>query len=389
MNTSVPKIYIPRAIESKIKGSTKFVPVIAMMGPRQSGKTTLAKHLFPDYLYVNLEFPDIRLMAENDPRFFLSQSKHMIIDEIQRIPDLFSYIQGLVDEDDERKYILTGSNNFKLLHSISQSLAGRVSFFTILPFSIEEVRKANIFSTDLYENIFRGWYPRVVALHNNPEEWYQGYIQTYLEKDVRDMSSIHMIEQFYTFLQVLATHAGNALNYTTVAKEVGVSPNTIRGWISILEASYIVYKLRPYHSNIKKRLVKSSKIYFYDTGLLCSLLSIKNKEDLSAHPFIGALFENFIVSEYIKKQSIDDSIGNLFYFRDVNGNEVDLILNSGKTFSLFEIKLGKVFKTEFLKGINFFNKEVKLSESSSIIYGGDISHKVKDINLISWKDVIN
>lgn len=380
--------YIPRIIESKIKDSVNLVPVIAMTGPRQSGKTTLAKHLFPNYLYVNLEFPDVRLMAENDPRFFLSQAKHMIIDEIQRLPDLFSYIQGLVDEDDSRKFVLTGSNNFKLLHFISQSLAGRVSFFTILPFSIEEIRQAKIPHSDLYENIFKGWYPRVIALHNNPFEWYQGYIQTYLEKDVRDTSSIHMMEQFYTFLQVLATHAGNALNYSTIAKEVGISPNTVRGWISILETSYIVYRLQPYHSNIKKRLVKSSKIYFYDTGLLCSLLSIKNKEHLSTHPFVGALFENFIISEYIKKQSLDGNISNLFYYRDVNGNEVDLVLKIGNVCSLFEIKLNKVFKTEFLRGINFFNKEVKLSESSSVIYGGDISHKIRDINLISWKDII-
>ena len=380
--------YIPRIIESRIKDSIDLVPVIAMTGPRQSGKTTLAKHLFPDYLYANLEFPDVRLMAESDPRSFLSQSSHMIIDEIQRLPDLFSYIQGLVDEDDRRKYVLTGSNNFKLLQSISQSLAGRVSFFTILPFSIEEIRKAKIPHPDLYKNIFKGWYPRVIALHNNPVEWYQGYIQTYLEKDVRDTSSIYMIEQFYTFLQVLATHAGNALNYSTLAKEVGVSPNTIRGWISILETSYIVYRLPPYHSNIKKRLVKSSKIYFYDTGLLCSLLSIKDEEHLRAHPFVGALFENFIVSEYIKKQSLDGTINNLFYYRDVNGNEVDLVLNTGSGWSLFEIKLNKIFKTEFLRGINFFNKEVKPSESASVIYGGEVSHKIGEMNLISWKDII-
>lgn len=381
------KTYIPRSSETDIRDAAQSMPVIVMTGPRQSGKTTLAKHIFPDYLYANLEFPDVRTFAEQDPRGFLSQSKTMIIDEIQRLPDLFSYIQGLVDEDTSRKYILTGSNNFALLHTISQSLAGRVALFTILPFSIEELRQTALLPSDLSTTMFQGWYPRVIADHTNPREWYQGYIQTYLERDVRDTSAIHMMEQFYTFLRVLASRAGSILNYSEIGKEVGVASNTIRGWLSILQASYIIYTLTPYHVNVKKRLVKSPKIYFYDIGLLCSLLGIMEKDDVLQYPNAGALFENFVISEYVKDQALHGRTHTLTFYRDHAGVEVDLVLEQGNSLQLFEIKLHKTFSSDFLRGMKIFRDEINANSSLSVVYGGEVSQKVSDGNLIAWRNV--
>lgn len=359
-----------------------------MTGPRQSGKTTLAKHVFPEYLYANLEFPDVRIFAEQDPRGFLSQSNSMIIDEIQRLPDLFSYIQGLVDEDPSRKYVLTGSNNFALLHTVSQSLAGRAALFAVLPFSMGELRQAGLLSPDLPTAIFNGWYPRVIVEHNDPWQWYQGYIQTYLERDVRDVSSIHMIEQFYTFLRVLASRAGSILNYAEIGKEVGVASNTIRGWLSILEASYIVYALPPYHANVKKRLVKSPKIYFYDVGLLCCLLGIVQKEQVLQHPKIGALFENFVISEYMKERALRGRTHALTFYRDHAGVEVDLVSEEGGNLQVFEIKLHKTFSSDFLRGMKTFRDEIAPSASLSLVYGGEVSQQLSDGRLVAWKDIV-
>lgn len=381
------KSYIPRSIEGDVRISAQKMPVIVMTGPRQSGKTTLAKHIFPEYVYANLEFPDVRRFAEQDPRGFLLQSNTMIIDEIQRLPDLFSYIQGLVDEDSSRKYVLTGSNNFSLLHTISQSLAGRAALFTVLPFSIQEVRSAALLPPDLPTAILRGWYPRVVADENHPQEWYQGYIQTYLERDVRDTSSIYMMEQFYMFLRVLASRSGSIVNYAELGKEVGVASNTIRGWLSILQASYIVYMLPPYHANVKKRLVKSPKVYFYDTGLLCSLLGITRKEDVLQHPNAGVIFETFVISEYMKQQAREGRMHALTFYRDHAGLEVDLVSEQGKSLYLFEIKLHKTFSSEFLRNMKVFMQDIASDASMAVIYGGDISQQLTNATLVSWKDI--
>ncbi|MDA1169136.1 MAG: ATP-binding protein [bacterium] len=379
--------YIPRSIEADVRASAQKMPIIVMTGPRQSGKTTLAKRIFPEYMYANLEFPDVRLFAEQDPRGFLTQSKTMIIDEIQRLPDLFSYIQGFVDEDPSQKYILTGSNNFALMHTISQSLAGRAALFTILPFSIEELRRVALLSSDLPTAMFQGWYPRVIAEQNNPREWYQGYIQTYLERDVRDTSAIHMMELFYVFLRVLANRTGSLLNYAEIGKEVGVSSNTIRGWLSILQASYIVYTLPPYHTNTKKRLVKSSKVYFYDVGLLCSLLGIIEKGDVLQHPNAGALFENFVISEYMKEQALYGRMHTLMFYRDHAGVEVDLVREEGASLALFEIKLHKTFSSDFLRGMKLLQHDITTASSLSVVYGGEVSQKLSEGTLVAWKDI--
>lgn len=381
------KTYIPRLLENNIKISAKTMPVIVMTGPRQSGKTTLAKHLFPNFLYANLEFPDVRLFAEKDPRGFLEQSSTMIIDEIQRAPELFSYIQGIVDEDSNRKYILTGSNNFALMHTVSQSLAGRVGIFSVFPFSLAELRRAGKLSDSLSRTLFQGFYPRIIADGNDPVSWYQGYIQTYLERDVRDMSAIHMIERFYTFLRIIAMRAGGVVNYATIATEVGVAPNTIRGWITILEASYIIKLLQPYHTNTKKRLTKSPKLYFCDTGLLCSLIGILDEKDITHHPHAGFIFENFVIAEYFKDERIAGRDHGLYFYRDHDGNEVDLVSEQGRELNIYEIKLSKTFSSDFVRNLNFFDDNIKPVQRKSVIYGGDISQKIGGVSLISWKDL--
>lgn len=311
----------------------------------------------------------------------------MIIDEIQRIPELFSYIQGLVDEDSKRKYILTGSNNFSLMHTVSQSLAGRVGIFSVFPFSLTELRQVGKVPDTLSHTIFQGFYPRVVADGNNPIAWYQGYIQTYLERDVRDMSAIHMIERFYAFLRIIAMRTGSIINYTSIANEVGVAANTIRGWVSILEASYIITLLQPYHINTKKRLIKSPKLYFCDTGLLCSLLGILDSKDVKTHSLEGFIFENFVVSEYLKNEKNSGINHSLYFYRDHAGNEVDLISEKSEELNAYEIKLSKVFSPDFLKCIKFFDSEIKSLNTKSVIYGGDISQNIENAKLISWKDI--
>ena len=283
----------------------------------------------------------------------------MVIDEIQRVPELFSYIQGLVDEDTSRKYVLTGSNNFARMHTVSQSLAGRVGIFHIPPFSLPELRSVSKLSSSLFETMFNGFYPRVIAGCSDPVEWYRAYIQTYLERDIRDIASVHMLDRFYIFLRIIATRSGSILNYTTIASEVGVVANTIRGWVSILEASYIIYILQPYSTNTKKRMTKSPKIYFYDTGLLCSLLSISNAEEIKNHPLAGYIFENFVTLEYVKNEKLNGHDHNLCFFRDAVGNEVDLVKEDGLNVILNEIKLHKTFSKEYVKGINFFNENIK------------------------------
>lgn len=377
--------YIKRAIEADILRLSHKMPVIIITGPRQSGKTTLVKHLFKDFLYVNLEYPDIRDTAQKDPRQFLNQSETMIIDEVQRVPDLISYIQGFVDENSNKKYILTGSNNFALMNNVSQSLAGRASIFTLLPFSFYELENTEFAMQNLNEIIFNGWYPRVRINHNNPLDWYKEYIQTYLERDVRAMGAVHMIEQFYNFLRICALRVGGTINYAGISREVGASANTIRGWISILEASYIVYTLPPYHKNHKNRITKSSKLYFYDTGLLCSLLSITKKEDISQSHLFGQIFENFIIAEYIKNEAIANRQHSLYFYRDEYGNEVDIVKEIGEKLDIIEIKSNKTFSSIFVKGLNYFENQVLKSNSKNLIYGGDNTMVVDNVNIISWK----
>lgn len=378
--------YIHRKIEGRIIEAAKMIPVIGVVGPRQSGKTTLVKNLFPDFLYVNLEFPDDRAFALRDPRGFLSQSTNMIIDEIQQAPELFSFIQGFVDQDKDRKYVLTGSNNFALLEKVSQSLAGRIALFTVLPFSLSELPKGRVAESNTVQ--FNGFYPRVVVENNNPVEWYQGYIQTYLERDVRQITSIHLMDQFYRFIKILATRTGSVVNFSTLAAETGVSVNTVRGWFSVLVTSYIIYTVSPYFTNIKKRLVKSSRFYFYDTGILCALLGIRSAHALDSHALGGQIFENFIVSEIVKGEYIRHQSHTLFYYRDHDGLEVDLVREHENHLELFEIKRSKIYKSHFSDPMSVLGKLLSNVSKKNVVYGGEQTMHDQATRILSWREIV-
>ena len=378
--------YKHRISENRVKESGNAYPVISITGPRQSGKTTLSKHVFPDYVYTNLEYVDVRVFAETDPRGFLLQSKNMIIDEAQKVPDLFSYIQAISDEHTNNRYVVTGSNNFLLNRKIKQSLAGRVSNYTILPFTFDEIGEY-IKKEDLQTVLYNGFYPRVLVDQFAPNEWYKEYINTYLQKDVQDILNVKDMNVFYKFIQVLATMSGNLLNYRQLASEVDVSINTIKSWLSILEQSYIVFLLQPYDNNLKKTLIKTPKIYFYDVGLLSVLLKLNTKQDVSKSLFFGQLFENLIIAEFQKRNLMQKGNSVLYYYRDYSNKEIDLMVIDGNTVDLYEIKSSKVYDKKFSDNIRSFDKGVGVIKSMNIVYGGDISMKDMDVDVVSWRRV--
>jgi uncharacterized protein len=380
---------IKRVIEDKIKQLAGKFPVISVTGPRQSGKTTLIKSMFPDLHYESLEDPDTRLFALSDPRKFLDSEKKMIIDEIQRVPDLFSYIQTNTDKTNiNGQYIISGSQSFLLNQHISQSLAGRVAIFNLLPLSLIELREHRL-EINKYENlIYQGFYPRLYDRNIDPSDFYPNYIQTYLERDVRLLQNIHDLTLFVRFLKLCAGRTGQLLNMNSLANDCGVSPNTVKSWISVLEASYIIFLLQPHFKNFSKRLVKMPKLYFIDTGLACSLLGIQSGNQLSTHYLRGVLFENFIISEFIKTRLNDGLKNNCYFWRDNKGIEIDCLIENGDTITPVEIKSGNTFNEDFFRYLNSWNKlSGNSSANSYIIYGGDSSRETKDGKLLSWNDL--
>ncbi len=378
---------IDRILQKKLQDFKNYMPVATLTGPRQSGKTTLVKETFPEYRYMNLEKPNIRQMALEDPINFISlinNEKGMIIDEAQYAPDLFSYIQSLVDEKKKAKFILTGSQNFLLSAQISQSLAGRVRILTLLPLSMQELSMSNYDLLSVESHIWTGGYPSVYARGVDIEDWYLDYIQTYVERDVRQIINIHSLNQFQVFLKLCAGRIGQLLNYTALANEVGVKDTTIRQWIGLLEASYVLYTLKPYYNNFGKRLIKSPKIYFYDTGLACSLLDIKNEHQLESHYLKGGLFENLIINEIIKNYTNYGKRPSIYYWRESNGVEIDLLIEKGAKLIPIEIKATKTTKMNFFKNIKLFCKTSKTAtEYGHVIYGGDENLN----NFISWRKI--
>jgi predicted AAA+ superfamily ATPase len=375
-------VYIKRLLEDKIRNGAKSFPVIALIGPRQAGKTTLAKNIFTDYLYVNLELPETRQFAKNDPKTFLLQSKKMIIDEIQNVPKLFSYIQVLVDEDKEKKFVISGSSNFNLLKKVSQSLAGRVGLFDVLPFSLlelKDINKNNEISDFLIKD---GLFPRVVIGESDANIWYQSYIQTYIEKDVRLLSDIELLDKFYVFIKSLSMRVGGVLNYTNISQEVGVAVNTIKKWVKILEASFIIYLLKPYTGSRKGQIIKSPKVFFCDTGLLCSLLGITDAEELRSDHNFGNIFENFVIMETVKYNNLNN-YSRLFFYRNSEGKEIDLIIENTKNLSLIEIKTSNITKTEFTQSIENVEKKIKGVTDKSIFYRGKENYALDKVNYIS------
>ena len=379
---------IKRVIKDKIIQLAEKFPVISVTGPRQSGKTTLIKSIFPDYCYESLEDPDTRLFAINDPRKFLNVEKKMIIDEIQRAPELFSYMQSNTDKTNiNGQFIISGSQSFLLNQHFSQSLAGSVAILNLMPLSLFELMDHGIPVSGYEKLIYQGFYPRLYDRNIEPVDFYPNYIQTYIERDVRLLQNIHDLTLFIRFLKLCAGRIGQLLNINSLANDCGVSPNTAKSWVSVLGASFIIFLLQPHFKNFNKRLVKMPKLYFIDTGLASSLLEIQSENQLSTHYLRGALFENFIISEFIKTRLNHGLRNNCYFWRDNKGMEIDCIIESGNRLTPIEIKSGNTFNQDFFRNLNYWNKlSGNPVKSSYVIYGGDSYQDTKDGTLLSWKD---
>lgn len=363
---------------------SKF-PGVFITGPRQSGKTTLAKMAFPDLPYTSLEDLDIRIVAESDPRGFLAQfPEGAILDEVQRAPDLFSYLQGIMDKD-QSFFVLTGSHNFLLSQNINQSLAGRVGIVQLLPLSLQEMEISRIMPANRYDAMFRGGYPRLHLKNIDTDEFFNSYLLTYIERDVRQLSNIGDLGSFERFLRLCATRAGQMVNFSSLAADAGISVNTAKNWISVMEASYLVYLLQPYYSNISKKLVKSPKLYFYDTGLLCFLLNIKKAGDLQMHPMNGNIFENLVINEFLKNKYHNKAGYDLYYWRDHAGHETDLLL-SGTNGELLpcEIKITETFRPDYRKNLKYF-ASLYNTDDSMVITGREDTNTPIGPGIFSWK----
>ncbi len=379
---------IARTIQQKIENLASKFPVITLTGPRQSGKSTLLRHAFPDYQYVSLENLDVRTFATEDPHGFLkTYPRHVIIDEAQRVPTLFSYIQTHVDEVDEPGlYILSGSHNFLLMETVNQSLAGRTAILKLLPFSHDEKVSGGILPSTIDEEIFYGGYPRIFDKNISPTDYYPFYLQTYVERDVRMMKNIGDLSAFIRFLKLCAGRIGQLLNLSSLANDCGISVPTASSWLSLLEASYICHLLRPDWNNFSKRLVKTPKLYFYDTGLACSLLDISSPSQLATHYLRGGLFENLVITNFLKRAWNKGYEADLRFWRDSQGNEVDLLLYDGSTHpTAYEIKSGATFNTDFFSGLT---KWASLSDtpttSLNVIYSGKDTLTTSKGTLLAW-----
>ncbi len=362
------------------------MPIISITGPRQSGKTTLSKICFPDYDYVNLESPETRQAAEEDPKAFLrAHKKGLIIDEAQRMPDLFSYLQVISDEKGTPgEYIITGSQNFLLRQTISQSLAGRVFVSHLLPFSLQELRHAGLLPENPNEALLKGFYPRLYDKDIEPALFYPSYNQTYLERDIAGLVNATNINAFRKFMELLAGRAGQLINFSALSIEVGADHKTIQSWCSLLEAGFMIFFLRPFHKNYSKRIVKSPKVYFYDTGLACSLLGIKSAEDVAKHWARGALFENMIVADCIKGFYNKGQRPPVYFWRDSKGLEIDLLIEESSGIKAIEIKSGTTINADFFSNLEKFEKIAGSPLSKYILYGGDSGTLRRETKVLPW-----
>jgi uncharacterized protein len=380
---------IQREISAKTLQFASQYPVVTITGPRQSGKTTLCKMIFPEKAYVSLENIDDRQFAKNDPKGFLARfPKGAVIDEIQRVPDLLSYIQSIVDETrTDGFFILTGSQQFELLENISQSLAGRTALVRLLPFTLTEAYGAEWDGISLDHVLYTGFYPRIFDKNLNPGEAMQFYVNTYVERDLRLLINIKDLSKFEIFLKLCAGRTGQILNLTSLGNDCGVNHATIKSWVSVLEASYIIKLLRPFYKNFNKRLIKSPKLYFLDTGLASFLLDINDETQMNTHPIRGALFESFVISEFLKNRFNNGQTDNLFFFRDNTGNEVDLVRDHGQKTDAIEVKSAQTVAPDFFKGLRFFSKLAGETGKRAVIYGGDGSYLREGIHVTGWRDM--
>lgn len=381
--------YIKRKIESTILEAAKYFPVITVTGPRQSGKTTMLKQIFPHLHYYSLEDLDTRSFAMEDPvRFLHLHEDGMILDEVHNYPELLSYIQGIVDEQPHKKFVLSGSSNFALLKKVSQSLAGRSGVFELMPLSIEEVKGLIEYVDDADQLLYQGLYPAVCSCKNIPKFLYPSYVKTYLERDVRDLLNVKDIRLFNMFLKLCAGRIGSVFNASEIAGEIGVSSKTIQAWVSILQASYVVYLLPPYFENSRKRLTKSPKMYFCDTGLACTLLGIESAEQLAFDKMRGHLFENLIVVELLKRRLNEGKESNLYFYRDSNQNEVDILVNNGSSLDAIEVKSAMTYNPSFEKALLKVNEWVNPPVGKrTIIYAGTLEDDKSDIRLLNYRNM--
>lgn len=388
MQAATPHI-ISRAIENEARLLASQFRALCIIGPRQSGKTTLARLLFPSKPYLSFENPATQAEAVRHPENFLNRLPHgAVLDEVQRVPDLFRYLQGILDNNNQRgQFILTGSNNFLLQEHLSQSLAGRVGYLQLLPLSMAELQAAGLDST-LNVQILRGGYPEIWNEDLVAQKWMASYVQTYVQRDVRLLRNITNLADFNRFVFLCADRAGQLVNREDMARSIGVDTKTIRAWLGVLENSYVIQLLQPWYNNFNKRIVKSPKLYFHDTGLLCYLLGISDQKTLTAHPHYGSIFENWVISEIIKNRFNQGIAGGVYFFRDNAGNEVDLLLEKdGRTIPV-EIKSSSRFDSNMLSGLRFW-KKISRTDAGVLLYGGEVDedHPVGETEILGWRNV--
>ena len=383
---------ITRRLQDALVEAASQAPVVAVTGPRQSGKTTLCRACFPDHAYVSLEPLDNREFARTDPRGFLRQySGPAVLDEVQRAPDLFSYLQEIVDSDPTPgRFVLTGSQHFGLSASISQSLAGRVALLNLLPLSLEEVRRFESAPTDLWTTVWTGGYPRIHDRRLAPDLWLADYLATYVQRDVRQVLNVTDLDAFTAFLRLAAGRTGQELNHAALGADAGVSHNTARAWMSVLETSFLLFRLAPWMRNTRKRIIKAPKVHFVDTGLACHLLGIRSAEQLTTHPLRGAIFESWVASEVLKARVHRRLASDLFHLRETRGTEVDLIVESGDRVFGVEVKSGATVPGNAdatLKGWPAAGTDAIRATIRRIVYGGDARQARTDVEVVPWGEI--
>jgi uncharacterized protein len=383
---------IRRNLALKLQKLATQFPALAILGPRQSGKTTLARATFSDYHYFSFEDLSTRALVLADPKAFLSKymdSPGVIFDEIQNVPELFSYMQGYIDEYKKKgHFIVTGSQNLTLNEAISQSLAGRIAILTLLPLSIAELKEAGLLPENIDNALFNGMYPSIYADKTEPFDWYRNYVTTYIERDVRQLQNVGDLNTFKRFMSLCAGRIGQTLNYTSLSNDTGLSVPTMEKWFSILEASYIVFILQPYYKNLGKRVVKSPKLYFYDMGVACSLLSIENSDQIFTHYLRGSLFENYVIADLIKQRYNKGMNPNVFFWRDQSGYEIDCIIEKEQKLTPLEMKVSQTFNAHFLDHLAKWNDLTDSNPADNIlVYTGELSQNMQKGRLLNWQEI--
>jgi len=381
---------IPRQAAETVLRLSKGFPVVAITGPRQSGKTTLARHAFPDKPYVSLEYPDTRVFAQSDPRAFLEgYPDGAVLDEVQRCPELFSYLQGTVDEDGRMGlFVLTGSQQFDLRAGITQTLAGRVGMVQLLPFSQGELADAGIAPDDPETLLYSGCYPPIYDREIAPPDWQAGYVATYVERDLHQLIQVRDLNTFQLFVRMCAARTGQLLNLSSLAADCGITHNTAKAWLSVLEASYLVFLLPPHFRNFNKRLTKTPKLYFYDTGLACWLMGIRDKEQLTTHAMRGALFETWVIAELVKGRFNRGLPSNLYFWRDSTGNEIDILADQGDCLAPIEVKAGKTIAADYFAGLRrWCTLAGAAAGKATLVYAGKEQQRRADVSVIPWSKI--